>query len=227
MKRPFRFTPFVVLRIAMLVAVGWALVWHLLPHVVWALHFDPELSSMDQAAKLDARFVTEFDAPPADWIAIEHRGLILRVPLASDIAGDCARAKDSWRCHTDGGGKLMIHDAAPPDTFWQMVNMRAPDRGDLSIWRSASANWETIQALRVRVTTSRARLHAWRYTGQHTHGVVAHTDRNGVNRSVVVAYATDGRDSRTVGLVGLPIAAVERVVGSIEFPAPVAAAAEF
>ena len=98
-----------------------------------------------------------------------------------------------------------------------MVNLRAPDRDDLSLFRWPSDNWETIQALRTRVTTTRSKLDSWRYESDRTRGIVATTERSGVKRQVVAAYSRTGEGARVVGLAGVSEPTMLAILASIRF----------
>ena len=93
----------------------------------------------------------------------------------------------------------------------------APDRRDFSWLRSSQFNWRVIDALRVRVTTSRSKLDSWRFEARDTHGVVARTSRGEATNYVVAAYALDGSGARELGVSGLGQAELERLLSTIRF----------
>ena len=206
-----------VLRIGFAVAIGCLGVWHALPHATWALHLEPELEAQPSAHALDVSFVDVMGDPPAGFAAVHHRGIALRAPLGEFSKTPCANAPPMCQLELTSG-RLVIHPEPPPESFWEMVWLRAPDRTDLSWLRGASFNWRAIAALRERVTTPRSKLHSWRFQARDTHGIVAQTQRGETANYVVAAYARDGSDSRILAVTGSPITATSFLRGSSPTP---------
>ena len=204
------------LRIGLAVAIGCLGVWHALPHLTWALHLEHELEGQPAAHALDVPFVEARGEPPPGFAAVSHRGVALRAPLRASSEAACADGPPL--CQLDlVGGRLVIHSEPPPETFWQMVWLRAPDRRDLSWLRSAQFNWRAIDALRVRVTTPRSKLDSWRFEACDTRGVVAQTRRGEIANYIVAAYARDGSGARVLAVSGLEKPELVRLLSTIRF----------
>ena len=208
-RRPIRLPRIVVTSLA-----GFALLWHVLPVLVWHAHVRPVLASAPNAHRLRVPHSADFERPAPGWTRHDFAGVELFAPLEG--AGDtgCGDVPDLCQ-RAIPGGKLSIARRPPGESHAEMVNLRAPDERDLSIMRSAAANWATIRALRDRVTTSRARLESWRYSAHGSRGVVAETDRSGRIRYVVVAYPHGEGEPRMIGIVGGEREIVLRIIGSI------------
>lgn len=200
-----------------LLALGLATaIWHLLPLVVWAARVEPELSRGPNASCLDVPTIEASAAVPEGWSELVHEGVAIRVPLLDSKQLSCDEGLGVCRRKLVGGN-VGIHSQAPRESFEQMIDFRAPDQDDLSMFRSASANWRTIDALRTRVTTSRGKLDTWRYVSPTSKGIVAQTERSGYPRYVIAAYSPDGSKATMIGVSGLGREAVVQMFGSLRF----------
>jgi hypothetical protein len=203
---------------AALVALVAAPGWYLLPVAVWHLYLAQGLRSAENAERLRVETVREFPAPPADWQRLRLGNLSMMSPPIEVIPPECGSGKDICFLEFEAG-TISLFQEGYLEPYREMINFRAPDERDLSVLRSPGENWATIQALRVRVLTSRSRLDSSRFESGTTKGVVAHTTRDGVERYVVAAYSLDEALSRGVGVSGLSEEAFHQVLGGLElFP---------
>jgi hypothetical protein len=201
-------------RIALGSLGGFGLLWHALPLLAWHVWMQPRLAALPNAHRLRVVEHTEFAPPDPDWTTQRFADVLLVAPFVADDAGGCGDA-DGLCTRAIPDGSLSITRNLPAESHAEMVDLRAPDERDVSIWRSAAANWATIRALRDRVTTSRSKLESWRYVAPGSRGVVAETPGSGRTRYVVVAYPRGAGAARMVGIVGATPEVVLRIVGSI------------
>lgn len=206
------------LRVALGVVVLSALVWHVLPVVVWHLRVARELEGGVHADAVRVETLRSFPSAPGAWQRVEVGNVVFDAPLAEPAPEACAA--DRGHCFLQlEGGTLNVFMRGHLEPYEQMVNFRAPDERDLSMFRSAVANWETIDALRLRALTSRGGLESFRFESDGAKGVVATTVRDGNRRFLVAAYSLDGRQARGIGVAGLPAEALHAILGSVEFTA--------
>ncbi len=204
------------LRIAFGVVGLSAVVWHLLPLAVWVLRVAPEVTDGVHAQAVRVETVHEFPAPPADWARVEVGDLVFHAPLAEPVPETCATGVGHCFLQLEGG-TLNVSAEGHLEPYDEIVNFRAPDERDLSLFRSAVANWDTIDALRVRALTSRGALESFRFESDAAKGVVATTVREGNRRFVVAAYSLDESQARGIGVAGLPVETLYAILGSVEF----------
>jgi hypothetical protein len=206
-------------RIALAVALGCAALWHGLPHWTWALYLEPRLEAMPGAPRLEVPRVALGPDSAAGGTAIRHAGLRFELPgRASKGTPLPSCPPHEPICQLElANGRVVVHSIPPREDFWEMVWLRAPDRGDLSVLRGASFNWNTIDALRTRVATSRSTLDSWRFESAHARGVVARTQRDAIANYVVAAYARDGDGARMLGVSGLPRDELDALIATIRF----------
>jgi hypothetical protein len=204
------------LRVLLASAACFGLIWHLLPLGVWMFVIEPDLRAEPGAHRLDVPVVESLPEVPAAWSEVVYEGLRLRAPLA-DSGALCPPSEVACFLLLQDSASLSVHPLPPGESYRQMVNLRAPDRDDLSLFRWPSDNWATIQALRTRVTTSRSKLDSWRYEADHTLGVVASSERSGIERQVVAVYDRRGERARVVGLAGVSEPTMLAILASIRF----------
>jgi hypothetical protein len=186
-----------------------------MPVAVWHLYVAPGLRSEENAERLRVETVREFPAPPADWQRHRLGNLSMMSPPMEVIPPECSSGKEICFLEFEGG-TISLFQEGYLEPYREMVNFRAPDERDLSALRSPGDNWATIQALRVRVLTSRGRLDSSRFQSGTTKGVVARTTREGVERYVVAAYSLDETRSRGVGVSGFSEEALQQLLGGLE-----------
>ena len=150
-RRPIRLPRIVVTSLA-----GFALLWHVLPMLVWHAHVRPELASAPNAHRLRVPHSADFERPAPGWTRHDFAGVELFAPLEG--AGDtgCGDVPDLCQ-RAIPGGKLSIARRPPGESHTEMVNLRAPDERDLSIVRSAAASgFATPMLVTMRVPLARA-----------------------------------------------------------------------
>jgi hypothetical protein len=200
------------------VAVVAAIGWQLLPLAVWQLRVGPQLRDLPDAPRLRVETLEAFEAPPADWSLQQLGDLRIAMPPGFALPEDCA---PDAACRISVAGRhLQIFDSSHLEPYRDMINLRAPDERDLSVWRLPTANWNSILALRDRVTTSRSKLDSFRFRNKGSMGVVAQTSRNGVDHWIVAAYALGERSSRGLAFSGFTRADSLVMLGSLDFACP-------
>jgi len=207
------------LRVSALIVVVAGLIWHVLPHIVWAQQLEPELERHRHASRLEVPTQRQFEPSPADWSPITFAAVTLRVPLADPQDRSCG-AKLGYCYRELSPGRVSIHSGPVTEGYADTLDMRAPHRGDLSLWRSASENWSTILALRERVNATFRPAEAWRYETGATRGVVSLVRLNGKHSHVLAVFPLSGGQGRIIGLAGLDQREVWQIVGSIDFVEP-------
>ena len=204
------------LQIVLGVALGCAALWHTLPHLVWSLYLEPQFATLPAAHRLDVPFVAMTEETPSGFAAVSHAGVALKVPSSGAAPLSCDQPTTACQLELENG-RVVIHSQPPPEDFWEMVWLRAPDRRDLSLLRGADFNWLVIDALRTRVETSRSKLESWRFESQHTRGVVALTQRGPTANYIVAAYARKGAGARILGVSNLSQTELLQILGTIRF----------
>jgi hypothetical protein len=115
---------------------------------------------------------------------------------------------------------VSVHGIPLTESYMETLDVRAPHRGDLSLWRSASANWKTILQLRERVNATFEPAQAWRFETEASRGIVSLVQLNGKHSHVLAVFPWGDGQGRVIGLAGLDQSEVWQIVGSIEFVKP-------
>jgi hypothetical protein len=198
------------------ISASTAVIWQLLPLAVWWLKIGPDLEGEPNAARLEVPVIREFPAPPSSWTRLEVGNIAFVAPLLERSTRPCQSGTALCFLQLEEG-TLSIFPSNYLESYQQLVNLRAPDRRDLSIFRSARENWRTIEALRIRVLSSRASLDSFRFSSPGVKGVVARTERDGRQRFVVAAYDHEERSSRGLGVAAVSEPVFVQILGSLEF----------
>lgn len=203
-------------RTSALVGLIAGIIWHVLPHVVWARQIEPELLRHPQAWRLHVPVQREFTDSPDDWQTIAFDGVVLRVPLADSEDRSCGDLPGY--CHrTLRVGHLSVHASALTESYTEMLDTRAPDSDDISLLRSASANWKTILALRERVNRPWPPIVSWRFESKTSRGVVTLVRHNNRHSHVVVVFPLDGGGGRTIVITRQSDRGAGQIIGTIAF----------
>jgi hypothetical protein len=201
--------------LALLVGVAW----HVSPLVIWHLRVAPELARAPHPERLSAERRSSLPEVPADWPVLEVSNLSLRAPIAADQRHACARCAE--RCVLKlRGGTLAVFGEPPPESYGEVIDRFAPDRSDLSLFRSAPRNWRSIAALADRAITPNPLPATFRYLAAASRGVVSVLPGERGERWVVYAYALRGTPTRVVGITGVPGSVAHRILGSIAVRGP-------
>ncbi len=200
-------------------AAGALLLAHLSPLIAWHVGLARPLREAPSAHRLRSAVVDRFPDVPPDWEP-------WRVgPLAFDLPPDGRRSRgcegDAAGCFIElPVGSLSVMPAGHQESYEEMLDFRAPDERDLSVWRSARANWATIRALQIFVQTSRSQLESRRFHSAGAKGVFVRTVREGKTRWVVAAYAPDESASRGLAVAGIAPDAFRALLGSLDLRPP-------
>lgn len=208
-----------IARISVLVVLLAAAGWHLLPLAAWQLQVAPGLREHPQAANLRVEMVRGIEASPADWQKLQLGNVSFRVPGDIERPEGCTSGEAN--CFVSGDARtLNVFAQDHLESYEEIINLRAPDERDLSMWRPSTANWGTIRALRDRVETSRSKLDAFRFETAYVKGVAVETVRKGVLRIVAAAYRKDEANSRGLAFSGFSREEALSMLGSIEIALP-------
>lgn len=152
---------------------------------------------------------------PHEWQRLQLGNVSLLVPADLRIPEECETGLEN--CHVTGHARtLNLFAQGHLESYADVVNLRAPDERDLSIWRTSTANWGTIRALRDRVETSRSKVDSFRFETQGVKGVAVESIRNGVRRIVAAAYRQDETGSRGLAFSGFSRDDALGMLGSVE-----------
>lgn len=192
-----------------------ALAWHLRPILVWQGSVAPRLRAHANAQRLRVETRREFPEAPADWPRLRVGGLSLRAPIRADARARCAACRERCLLRLEAGTLAVLDAPPPPESFEEIANLIAPDERDLSPWRSAARNWDTLRALEARVGLEGEPPAAFRFRNQASHGVVSRFEASGSPRWRVHAFGADGRPARVLE-VGAPApGAFPAILGSL------------
>jgi len=195
-----------------LVLVG---LWHALPVVLWHGRFASKLAAEGGAERLHAVRWTSLPRPSPAWAELFAGTIALRAPLAAEALPACGRCATACRLPLDNRGTLAVLDEEAPASYDEALDRFAPDAGDISLLRSVTSNWRTIDALTDRMRGALIPSEAFRYAGSGSRGVVMAFHADGVRRYVVYAYPPDGGAGRVIGVVGLERARFEGLLGGL------------
>ncbi len=191
---------------------------HVSPVVFWRFSLEPELARGANADRLRAQTIRDLPRAPADWSTLAVRGVSVRAPIRDDQLAECSTCTGGCALALDEG-RLTVFDDEPWADADVSFDWLAPDSRDVSLWRSAWANWRTIQALTGRTRMPGGMPLTYRFEVDGWHGVVSPFLSRGVQRYVVYAYAPDGAPAPTLGLSRVSEDVLHRVIGSIGLPA--------
>lgn len=203
------------------VAVGLAAVAHASPLIAWHLGVARSLRSAPDAHRLRSPSLETFPEVPSDWEGWTVGDLRFALPAGARQARGCETPDSACFIRIPGDGQraaasLSVFPLGHEEPYQEMLDFRAPDERDLSLWRSAAANWATVGALQTFVLTSRAKLDSSRFRSEGARGVFVHTIREGRSRWVVSAYEPDGERTRGITVAGLPETAFRALLGSLD-----------
>jgi len=201
--------------VALGVAAGAVLVAHLSPLVAWHFGLARYLAARPAAHRLRSPVADAFPEVPGTWQA--RRLGDLRVALPPDAVGERGCDDSGQVCFLQwSDASLSVLPEGQIEPYAEMLDFRAPDERDLSPWRSAWANWETVGALWTFVTTSRAKLDSYRFAHAGAKGVVVRSLREGRSRWVVAAYAPDESAARGLAVAGFGEPDFQALLGSVD-----------
>jgi hypothetical protein len=209
--------------------VGLALVAHAAPLLTWHLGLARSLRDEPAGHRLRSPSLEAFPDVPADWEPWQVGALRFALPPGGRRSRGCALAADGCFIQISGSGSresasLSVFPAGHQEPYQEMLDFRAPDERDLSLWRSAWSNWDTVGALRTFVLTPRSRLESSRFLSGGAKGVFVHTVRDGHSRWVVAAYEPEGPAARGITVAGLAESDFLALLGSLDLrPGPEAA----
>jgi pimeloyl-ACP methyl ester carboxylesterase len=201
-----------------------ALVIHALPLLLWHLSFERELGALGHPERLHAVTRSGLPPAPAEWIELRVDNFSLRAPLAENQRMRCGECASHCLLRFENTGTLAVFDGPPEWSYGDALDRFAPDAGDLSLMRTVSRNWQTIDAL-----TDRARIEgdvpaSFRFATPTSAGVVTAFRVQNVPRFVVYAYAPSGEAARVIGIAGVEQSTLEQILGSLRIasvaPAP-------
>ncbi|MGH0035804.1 MAG: hypothetical protein ACQGVK_12330 [Myxococcota bacterium] len=204
--------------------VGLALVAHASPLLAWHLGLANALRREPAAHRLRSPTVSEFPSVPDGWEAWSVGALRFALPDGGRRERGCEDAAASCFIVIPADGardraSLSVFPDGHEEPYDEMRDFRAPDERDLSLWRSARANWRTVGALRTFVLTSRSRLDSSRFESDGARGVFVHSVREGRSRWVVSAYDRAGDTARGLTVAGLSEDDFRALLGSLDLRA--------
>jgi hypothetical protein len=201
--------------VALGVVAGTALVAQLSPLLAWHAGVARLLSEKTAAHRLRSPIANVFPAVPAAWQLQQVGELTLALPPGGRLARGCAIPAEGCFIEWEEAS-LSVLPSGEIEPYEEMLDFRAPDERDLSIWRSARANWETVGALWTFVTTSRSKLDSYRFAQARAKGVVVHSMRDGRSRWVVSAYAPDESAARGFAAAGFSDEEFQTLLGGVD-----------
>lgn len=192
-----------------------ALAWHTSPVWLWHLRLESQLRSEGRAEWLHAETRRALPTPDEAWSTLRVGNLRARLPLGESERHRCGECALHCILRLEGGGTFAVFDAPPPESHEEILDLLAPDSGDLSVFRSVEANWKTIDGLTDRVRF-RGRLPAtFRFEAEGSRGLVSLLSAGGSHRFVIHAYSAHGTPTRLLGLTGVPEALIDPVLAGI------------
>jgi len=177
----------------------------------------PDLARAPRAARLSAAFA-RFPPRASDaWPSVDlpKFGMRLRLPAAS-ANGTQPCEEGCWIPLMPG--RLRVEAQPRVESYWETVQLLAPDRGDASFRRAPWRNWATMLALSRRVLEDPVVPGAWRFEANEARGVVTTHANHAILRHVVYAYSREGRAAPPLLFTRTPTDIVIRILGSLEFP---------
>jgi len=192
--------------------------WHASPLLLWHLSFEAQLAAASGPERLVAAART-LGTPASGWNTLRVANLSLRLPLLSGDEAPCAACGEACVLPLEDAGTLAVFDAAPPEDLGTALDRFSPDPRDLSLLRSVSRNWRTIDALTDRARSSVRPPDSFRFAGMHSQGVVSRFRVNGRGRFVVYAYGPGGESTRVLGVTGVTEERLDRILGGLAITA--------
>jgi len=196
-----------------------ALLLHALPLLLWHLQFERELAALGHPERLHAQTRDIPPQQPEAWTELRVDNFSLRAPLAANQRVRCAECALRCLLRLESAGSLVIFDAPTDESYENALDRFAPDADDLSLLRSVARNWQTIDAITDRARNSTEVVKSFRFTTPTAKGIVSEFRVENVSRFVVYAYAPSGESARMIGLAGIDLATLERLLGSLRIDA--------
>jgi len=201
-----------------------ALLLHATPLLLWHLRFEQELSALGHPERLHSETRRDFPPAPAAWTELRVDNFSLSIPLDENQDSRCGECATRCLLRFERAGTLAVFDAPPDHAYGEALDRFAPDAGDLSLLRSVSRNWETIDALADRARNSHEPPESFRFETETAKGIVSTFRVEDIQRFVVYAYAPSGAPARIFGLAGIDRPTLEQVVGGLRVAAAAPAA---
>jgi len=188
--------------LALPAALALLALWHASPVWLWHLSFEQQLRDQGPPERLHAPSVELLPAVAQGWARFASGIIGLHAPIAPGERDRCGDCEGECLLQLSGGGTLAVFDEPPIETYAGALDRFAPDADDLSLLRSHTRNWATIDGLADRVRAFPPPPASFRYASEGSRGVVIHFHVHETHRYVVYAYGLEGHAARVIGLTG-------------------------